>query len=1402
MADDPSTNPSDDQAVPASRGRGRWWLALALLAIAIAAVLAVSHAASSGALMSTIAAQAVKHSGGRLAIDAPEGSPFGEMRAGRIVWTDVDLTVTVKDARLSLDWLGALRRTLVIRELAIGEVEVLTPPSDEPVTLPDSLRLPIALDIRQARLDRLVLRTASKLPAGTPSGGVSGESSGASSGATSGATSGGSSTTSSVESGGEPTVLTDLAASLHYDRRVYTIDRLGVHGDFGVLSVDGTVGDTRPYPVAAHALLETVVSDEPQSVKATLGGDLQALSVDAGTVMREAAFSAQATLSPFARTWLGKATIKIDRLDLARFGDGLPATRLNGTLDVGTLDIADDFSGTLHLVNDAVGPLDRQQLPIASIDTRLVLKGDRLSLNALRLDGPPGLLAGDAAVSISSNPSSAQASTQSAAIPDFTLRLSTESLDLSRVVSTLRKTALRGTVTLKPAGKGLAFDVALADRDISLSAQARLEGEVLSIAQATLKARDGVAELSGTAGIAEPYRFDLKGTLARFDPARFADLPKGLINGRFAASGVARPKVSALVSLTLADSRFNGLALAGTVSGRYEPDRLREVTLAMQLGSTRLSAKGNLGTPADRLELSLDARQLAELDKRLGGHLSITGQLRDRLASPGMAFTLTGSELKVDGAAQARTAVAHVELARLDVLLAMLGRIGVPGLPAGPAKLPAGELRIDLKTEGLVVAGESVELLKVELKGDAMNHALSVQAASSARHLDARARIEGGFGNGSDQAWRGRLTELNQKLAPTVALTAPASLELGRTLASLSGLALAVDGTSGAALRIDEARWADRRLQLRGGATGLPIRWLSAIGAERYLQLDGDKALRLGATFDLSGTPGKVDSVRGQLAVFRESGDLLIATDGPDGPAGPVAALPNAAAIAGLPAGLQQFDLKVNAGGDRLSATVDIRGTAIGSIRGEASAPLQWPAGSALPDLAVPLNGTVNLDLPSLALTRGMVGDAWRIDGALKAALTLAGTLRTPRISGRIEGSRLLALQRELGMRLTDGELAATLQDNVVSIQKMRFASGKGSVSMSGTLRADDRSEAVVVLDQMPIPLGAGQRLSLSGEATATLQTGRLNLRGTLRADEGVIEISSPSGSDLAKDVIVVRKSAQAASPAAAAAAARAAAAAGDPADTKGFRIVSNLQIDLGERFKVWGSGVDARLTGQLSLRGRLPDAPRLTGTVRVAKGTYTAFGQRLEIERGTLVFSGPVDNPAIDIEAYRRYLPVEAGVAITGTARTPDLKLVSRPDVPYEDKLSWLVLGTGADSARGAGAGSSALQTAAAVLLASGDPNASSPSLARAFGLDVLSVRTGQGGSISSAGSAASSAQDSIVTLGKRITDRLFLSYEQSLRGLQNLVRLQYELTERFSVRASAGTTNAVDVIWSYRYD
>jgi translocation and assembly module TamB len=299
-----------------------------------------------------------------------------------------------------------------------------------------------------------------------------------------------------------------------------------------------------------------------------------------------------------------------------------------------------------------------------------------------------------------------------------------------------------------------------------------------------------------------------------------------------------------------------------------------------------------------------------------------------------------------------------------------------------------------------------------------------------------------------------------------------------------------------------------------------------------------------------------------------------------------------------------------------------------------------------------------------------------------------------------------------------------------------------------------------------------------------------LHWRGGLRADEGVIEITTASTPRLSADV---RVRSSAAGPGAGA---------GERAASEsrpGFRVVSDLQIDLGDRLRVFGSGLDAQLRGELRLTGRLPEAPKLHGTVRTRSGTYRGLGQVLQIERGTLVFSGDIEDPAIDLLAWRRFQPVEAGVSLAGTARRPLLTLVSRPDVPEPDKLSWLVLGTAFDASRTGQ--NAALQAAAALLVSGADARSPLRGLVSGLGLDVLTVRTSTAG----AGDTATSgtfAQDSIITLGKRLTDRIFLSYEQSLRGLQNLFRLQYQITDRLTVRARAGSDQSLDLIWSRRYD
>ena len=44
------------------------------------------------------------------------------------------------------------------------------------------------------------------------------------------------------------------------------------------------------------------------------------------------------------------------------------------------------------------------------------------------------------------------------------------------------------------------------------------------------------------------------------------------------------------------------------------------------------------------------------------------------------------------------------------------------------------------------------------------------------------------------------------------------------------------------------------------------------------------------------------------------------------------------------------------------------------------------------------------------------------------------------------------------------------------------------------------------------------------------------------------------------------------------------------------------------------------------------------------------------------------------------------------------------------------------------------------------------------------------------------------MLTVGKRLTERLYLAFEQSLGGTENLLRLEMSLTERIALRAQAG--------------
>jgi translocation and assembly module TamB len=57
-------------------------------------------------------------------------------------------------------------------------------------------------------------------------------------------------------------------------------------------------------------------------------------------------------------------------------------------------------------------------------------------------------------------------------------------------------------------------------------------------------------------------------------------------------------------------------------------------------------------------------------------------------------------------------------------------------------------------------------------------------------------------------------------------------------------------------------------------------------------------------------------------------------------------------------------------------------------------------------------------------------------------------------------------------------------------------------------------------------------------------------------------------------------------------------------------------------------------------------------------------------------------------------------------------------------------------------------------------------------------------------------------VTLGKRISRDFYVAYERSLAGTLGTISIFYDLSRRFTLRASTGEQSAIDLIFTVRYD
>lgn len=1137
----------------------------------------------------------------------------------------------------------------------------------------------------------------------------------------------------------------------------------------------------------------------------------------------------QGELQPFAPWPLARLAAQARDLNLARVLPGLPDTALTGELSLAPQGLA-DLRAQVAVRNGLAGAWDAGHLPVRQLDGHMTLPG------ALLQGGPTagqpalgvqGLLALQARLPGSASgpgrQGDARLSLQGGWGGARSLRLDWTGLAPQAMHGRAPPLLLDGRLTLAPQwpqsvqglaqlsqmstalsldarghylGSGKATGVLRTPMPVSLSWQGRYAPGRLDVSALTLRAQASQADLGGAwlrwGMPAVAWQAQGRLRFVDFDPKVWAPWPAS-VTGRNALSGQADVAVDAnwrgQVIARLAPSVLGGVPLSGQAQWQ-SPLAKRQMSLRLEVdaGGNVLQAQAELPWQA-RPDGGMRIEPHAQWQARI--HAPALQQLQAVAPLLG-ARQVAGV---IDGQAQAQGAwPALVTSGQLGV-----SKLQWQGDTGQQLSLAQGQFDWQVNTQSLdaparismkLTQGQSGLLSLPQaswvLEGSARQH--RSQMAMELRH-QARAggRVQAfqlssavqGQWQPQSSTWQGQFNELlwrTVEARPRVLLQAQPFQAQWRSAAQGQHVQVGVATVNvmGAAMQVLKADWqsqdtaqgpqasADVHLQL------VPLN-LPALLAQWQPQAGWGGDLVLGGQIQLSHRshlPWVVDAV-----VQRESGDISLVEPTIEG---------NSAQRLGI----KVARLALQARDGRWALSEQFEGRVLGVLKGQQV--VQARAPDQLPALSDPLSGELDLQVANLRPWGTWLPAGWRLSGQLQAKAAVAGTLGAPQYQGQVAGQNLGLGQALMGVNLSEGQLQMALQGDQVQLTQLSARSGAqgGLLTATGqaTLGEQPQATVSVTADRFALLQRVDRKVVVSGQTHAALGEQDVTVSGQIKVDEGLIDITRSDAPTVGEDVNVLKRPGE-----------QVEEDEGDGAAANKRKVNVVLDVDLGRALRLKGRGLDAFLTG--ALRVSTP-ANKLAahGTVRVENGTYAAYGQKLVLERGAVAFTGQIENPRLDILAMRAQSPtaassdVKVGVNITGTALDPRVRLYSDPSMSETEKLSWLVLGRAPTGLGGADIG--LLQTAAVALL-SGEGSSPSDNLVSALGLDELSVRQSEG-----------TVRETVVNVGKQVSRLWYVGYERNLAATSGNWQLIYRLAQRFQVRAQAGDDNAVDFIWSWRWD
>jgi autotransporter translocation and assembly factor TamB len=408
-----------------------------------------------------------------------------------------------------------------------------------------------------------------------------------------------------------------------------------------------------------------------------------------------------------------------------------------------------------------------------------------------------------------------------------------------------------------------------------------------------------------------------------------------------------------------------------------------------------------------------------------------------------------------------------------------------------------------------------------------------------------------------------------------------------------------------------------------------------------------------------------------------------------------------------------------------------------------------------------------SLDLSQISDILSLKGTGF--SGIAKAGISLGNRLSDPEIKGSLQISNGKLKNKKFGISYDDIRLRSYIDSSLVRIKEFTASSGrKGKISIYGAMGLGDSTSAgqsglslSITADDFQALNSDMAELNFDSDLKLTAGEGKPRFDGGITINNSEVNVdyfgsffsevkddpNPPLLIEALGDTIKKVKTSDTLKFIAAL-----------PGSDFFKKLAGEAVLHIPGNTWVRGKDMNAELDGDLRVIKK-EDAISLFGELNIRRGFYKLYGKRFDFEQGKVSFTGASElNPDLDIQVVYKFRDVERQLkelklAVKGRLKDPQFTFtLDDRELEEKDAISYIVFGRSinelSENEKSKVGGNDNIAMNAAF---SGLASVLKDVLQQTTGLDVLEI------------SGENDWKSTNVTIGKYITNKLYISYEQS---------------------------------------